>query len=161
MSRTRWSMYPLLILLLLLPGLAHAQDDSEPVGDDDDSAEETDPAAEALADALRQAQEAAAAAEAARAEASALLDEARAMKADADAAAAAEAAAAEAAAAEAAAKANPPPATRATLFTLPGDIPVSVDLSGKYALWVLNQHGFFLGQDVPLDDADYVVQMLR
>ncbi|MCB9765228.1 MAG: alginate export family protein [Alphaproteobacteria bacterium] len=36
-----------------------------------------------------------------------------------------------------------------------------VDLSGVYAIWGLNQHGFLLGKDHPLDDADYVVQMLR
>jgi len=36
------------------------------------------------------------------------------------------------------------------------------DISGVYAIWALNQHGFMLGNDdVLLDDADYVVQMLR
>lgn len=37
----------------------------------------------------------------------------------------------------------------------------SVDLSGKYAMWALNQRNFLLGADHPLNDADYVVQMLR
>ncbi len=36
------------------------------------------------------------------------------------------------------------------------------DLSGVYAIWGLNQRNFMLGNpDVLLDDADYVVQMLR
>jgi hypothetical protein len=37
-----------------------------------------------------------------------------------------------------------------------------VELSGVYAIWALNQRNFMLGNpDVVLDDADYVVQMLR
>ena len=36
-----------------------------------------------------------------------------------------------------------------------------VDVKGLYTIWALNQHGFLLGKDHPLDDADYVVQMLR
>ena len=36
-----------------------------------------------------------------------------------------------------------------------------LDVSGVYAIWALNQHGFLLGKDAELDDADYVVQMLR
>jgi len=36
------------------------------------------------------------------------------------------------------------------------------DISGVYAIWALNQHNFMLGnEDVLLNDADYVVQMLR
>ena len=54
------------------------------------------------------------------------------------------------------------PAPRAALFVPPaGGAPITVALSGKYALWILNQHGFLLGRDAALDDADYVVQMLR
>lgn len=36
-----------------------------------------------------------------------------------------------------------------------------VKFGGTYQIWGLNQHGFLLGKDHPLDDADYVVQMLR
>ncbi|MCO4763519.1 MAG: alginate export family protein [Myxococcales bacterium] len=35
------------------------------------------------------------------------------------------------------------------------------DVHGAYSIWGLNQHGFFLGKDVALNDADYVVQNLR
>lgn len=41
------------------------------------------------------------------------------------------------------------------------DLPDLVSFHGSYQLWGLNQHGFLLGADLPLDDADYVVQMLR
>lgn len=34
-------------------------------------------------------------------------------------------------------------------------------ISGLYTIWGLNQHGFLLGRDHPLDNADYAVQMLR
>lgn len=34
-------------------------------------------------------------------------------------------------------------------------------VSGIYNIWGLNQRGFLLGADNPLDNADYVVQMLR
>ena len=61
-------------------------------------------------------------------------------------------------AAEAEEKLPPRPA----IFVPPADAPpVTIKLSGKYALWILNQHGFLLGKDAALDDADYVVQMLR
>ncbi len=54
------------------------------------------------------------------------------------------------------------PAPRKTLFVPKADAPApTVSLKGKYALWVLNQHGFMLGADHPLNDADYIVQMLR
>ena len=162
MSGFRWTLNLLLTLGLLAPLGAIADDEpqTEVAGDDDDSAADE---VDLLADVLRQAQEAAAAAEVSRAAAAQMLDEALAMRAEDEAKAAAEAAAEAAAlqAAETVAPAPAPPAARATLFTLPGDVPVTVDLSGVYALWVLNQHGFLLGQDVPLDDADYVVQMLR
>lgn len=36
-----------------------------------------------------------------------------------------------------------------------------VQLHGAYSMWGLTQHGFFLGKDVALDDADYIVQNLR
>jgi hypothetical protein len=35
------------------------------------------------------------------------------------------------------------------------------EIGGKYTVWALNQHNFLLGQDAALNDADYVVQMLR
>ena len=35
------------------------------------------------------------------------------------------------------------------------------EVSGLYTIWGLNQRGFLLGADNPLDNADYVVQMLR
>ncbi|MCB9743917.1 MAG: alginate export family protein [Alphaproteobacteria bacterium] len=53
--------------------------------------------------------------------------------------------------------AGPPPAPPAQEEASPPP----VDISGVYAIWGLNQHGFLLGRDHPLDDADYVVQMLR
>ena len=54
------------------------------------------------------------------------------------------------------------PAPRKSLFVPAGGASAPfVELHGKYALWSLNQHGFMLGSDHPLDDADYVVQMLR
>lgn len=34
-------------------------------------------------------------------------------------------------------------------------------ISGVYAIWGLNQRNFMLGADHPLDDADYIVHMLR
>lgn len=36
-----------------------------------------------------------------------------------------------------------------------------LSISGVYAIWALNQRNFLLGADNALDDADYVVQMLR
>lgn len=36
-----------------------------------------------------------------------------------------------------------------------------IDLHGTYQIWGLNQGNFMLGADHPLDDANYVVQMLR
>ncbi len=36
-----------------------------------------------------------------------------------------------------------------------------LSISGVYAIWVLNQRNFLLGADSTLNDADYVVQMLR
>jgi hypothetical protein len=64
------------------------------------------------------------------------------------------------AAADEAAEEKLPP--RPAIFVPPkGAPPITVKLSGKYALWILNQHGFLLGKDATLDDADYAVQMLR
>ncbi len=37
----------------------------------------------------------------------------------------------------------------------------AVKLSGAVSVWGLTQRGFFLGKDVPLDKADYVVQNVR
>lgn len=56
-----------------------------------------------------------------------------------------------------------PAAPSPFLFTpKPGAPPFKVDISGAYSLWILNQHGFLLGNAAnPLDDSDYVVQMLR
>lgn len=56
----------------------------------------------------------------------------------------------------------PAPATSAPApATSKLDLPDLVSFHGNYQLWGLNQHGFLLGADVPLDDADYVVQMMR
>ncbi len=52
--------------------------------------------------------------------------------------------------------ADPAPSPAAEVAETP-----AVELHGKYALWALNQHNFMLGADHPLNDADYVVQMLR
>jgi hypothetical protein len=41
------------------------------------------------------------------------------------------------------------------------DLPDLVSFHGTYQIWGLSQHGFLLGADVPLNDADYAVQMLR
>lgn len=59
--------------------------------------------------------------------------------------------------------AAPAPAPAATTAALPAPSPdkAKVEVGGKYALWALNQHNFMLGADHPLNDADYVVQMLR
>ncbi len=45
--------------------------------------------------------------------------------------------------------------------TTPQEDTLRVDLSGLYTLWGLSQHNLLLGQDLPLDDADYIVQLLR
>ncbi|MCA9489024.1 MAG: hypothetical protein KC621_03860 [Myxococcales bacterium] len=37
----------------------------------------------------------------------------------------------------------------------------TVKISGLYSAWGLSQHNFLFGKDHPLDDASYVVQMLR
>ncbi|MCB9740741.1 MAG: hypothetical protein H6747_15865 [Deltaproteobacteria bacterium] len=34
-------------------------------------------------------------------------------------------------------------------------------ITGNWSVWALDQRNFFLGKDVPLDDADYVVQNVR
>lgn len=170
MSGNRWTMWMLLLLLLPVVTATEAVAEDEgastspevaepaPTASGEAASAEPAPAFDEIAEALQQVRDAAAVAEAARAEAARLLDEAKALHA-ATAAAATEDPTDAPLPAEPA-PAGPPPA-RATLFTLPGDVPFSIDLSGKYALWVLNQHGFLLGQDHPLDDADYVVQMLR
>jgi hypothetical protein len=41
------------------------------------------------------------------------------------------------------------------------EAPPPFEVHGVYAIWALNQHNFLLGKDHPLNDADYVVQMLR
>lgn len=80
-------------------------------------------------------------------------------------AATAEARAAAEAARQALEALNPPPKAeepgpRKTVFTPPpGGFSIGID--GRYSVWILNQHGFLLGLDQPLDDADYVVQALR
>lgn len=43
----------------------------------------------------------------------------------------------------------------------PAEAKTEFEVGGKYALWALNQHNFLLGQDAALNDADYIVQMLR
>lgn len=60
---------------------------------------------------------------------------------------------------------KPTPATPATpatpMVTATTPPPLTWSLHGSWSAWGLNQHGFLLGRDHPLDDADYVVQNLR
>lgn len=124
-----------LALALVLPGAAFAQD-AEPV---QDAPEETPPARTVTVQDLERAIQAAEAAKAAADEATARANEAL---------AAAQAVTEKTEAHEEEAK------KRFNLMDY-------VKFGGTYQIWGLNQRNFLLGADNPLDDADYVVQMLR
>jgi len=157
--------FPLALILLTTPAFAQegdASDEAEPT--DETDSEEAAPTADGDADAPAPAEEPAPAEAAAPAEGAAVADEA-AEPAPAPASEPAPEPEPEPAPAAAPAPApvaeEAPPPVRGTLFTPKVGAKFEVTVSGKYAAWILNQHGFLLGQDVPLDDADYVVHMLR
>lgn len=54
-----------------------------------------------------------------------------------------------------------PTAATPTAAAAPAAPPITWTVNGAWSAWGLDQHGFLLGRDHPLDDADYVVQNLR
>lgn len=152
--------------LIAAPSLALAEDEAPPA--DDDGQEEAPSSEDAARAAAAKAKAGGSSADRAGEAADAKARAAAQKSGEAEAPPAPEPApqAAPAPVAEPAPAAAPSPApaekpVQKTLFAVGPDSRFEIKFGGKYVAWVLNQHGFLLGQDVPLDDADYVVQMLR